>query len=84
MNERKTLLSRIATCDFVLLETALFLDTHPDCAEALAFYKKHLEMRKKAEEEYTEKFGMLMHKDYAGQNTWQWTEGPWPWEYEEG
>ena len=83
MNDKKTLLSRIATCDFVLTETALFLDTHPDCAEALAFYKKHLEMRKKAAEEYTEKFGMLRHEDYSGQNCWQWTEGPWPWEYEE-
>ena len=40
-------------------------------------------MRKKAEEEYTEKFGMLCHKDYNSQKTWQWTEGPWPWEYEE-
>ena len=83
MNEQKKLLSRIATCDFILTETSLFLDTHPDCPEALAFYKKHLEMRKKAAEEYAEKFGMLRHEDYRGQNVWQWTEGPWPWEYEE-
>ena len=82
MNEQKKLLSRIATCDFILTETALFLDTHPDCSEALDFYRKHLEMRKKAAEEYTEKFGMLRHEDYIGQNKWQWTEGPWPWEYE--
>ena len=83
MNEQKTLLSRIATCDFILAETAMFLDTHPNCTEALGFYKKHLEMRKKAAEEYSEKFGMLRHEDYAGQTSWQWTEGPWPWEYEE-
>ena len=84
MNERKTLLSRIATCDFILYETALFLDTHPNCKDALDYYQKHLEMRKSAEEEYTKKFGMLKHSDYNGQNNWQWTEGPWPWEYEEG
>ena len=83
MNEQKKLLSRIATCDFILTETALFLDTHPDCSEALDFYRKHLEMRKKAAEEYTEKFGMLRHEDYIDQNKWQWTEGPWPWEFEE-
>lgn len=83
MNEQKKLLSRISTCDFILTETALFLDTHPDCSEALDFYKKHLEMRRKAAEEYTEKFGMLRHEDYIGQNKWQWTEGPWPWEFEE-
>ncbi len=83
MNEQKTLLSRIAICDFILTETALFLDTHPNCAEALDFYEKHLEMKKKAAEEYTQKYGMLKHSDYRGQNTWQWVEGPWPWEYEE-
>ena len=83
MNEQKKLLSRIATCDFILTETALFLDTHPDCSEALDFYKKHLEMRRKAAEEYTEKFGMLRHEDYIGQNKRQWTECPWAWEYEE-
>ena len=66
MSEQKTLLSRIATCDFILAETAMFLDTHPNCTEALGFYKKHLEMRKKAAEEYSEKFGMLRHEDYAG------------------
>ena len=76
MNEQKSLLSRIMTCDFILTETALFLNTHPDCAEALAFYKKHLELRKNAAEEYARKFGMLQHCDYNGQSTWQWPEGP--------
>lgn len=84
MNEQKILLSRIATCDFILSETSLFLDTHPECTEALDFYKKHLEMRKTAADEYSEKYGMLRQEDYAGQNSWQWIEGPWPWEYKEG
>ena len=55
MDDRKALLSRIVTCDFILAETALFLDTHPDCADALAFYQKHLELRKAAAEEYAKK-----------------------------
>lgn len=84
MNEQKILLSRIATCDFILSETSLFLDTHPECTEALDFYKKHLEMRKTAADEYSEKYGMLRQEDYVGQNSWQWIEGPWPWEYKEG
>ena len=84
MDNRKALLSRIVTCDFILDETALFLDTHPESAEALAFYQKHLEMRKTAAEEYAKKYGMLTHGDYNGQNSWQWVEGPWPWEYKEG
>ena len=35
-------------------------------------------------EEYAQKYGMLTHGDYNGQTSWQWTEGPWPWEYKEG
>ena len=84
MDEKKTLFSRIVSCDFILTETALFLDTHPDCADAMAFYQKYLDMRKKASEEYAKKYGMLCHSDFSGETNWQWTEGPWPWEYKEG
>ena len=80
---KKELMDKINQYSFAMNEANLFLDTHPDCTEALSYYKKHLEMRKKAAEEYAEKFGMLRHEDYSGQNTWQWTEGPWPWENEE-
>lgn len=84
MDERETLLSRIMTCDFILNETGLFLDTHPDNEEALAFFKKHQDMRKTAADEYSEKFGMLSYGGYSGQQHWQWVDGPWPWEYGEG
>lgn len=83
-NDRKTLFARITACDFILDETSLFLDTHPNCEDALAFYQKYLDMRKKACEEYKNKYGMLDRYDYNGQKNWQWTEGPWPWEYKEG
>ena len=48
MDDKKSLLMRIMTCDFILTETALFLDSHPNCADALAFYQKHLAMRNTA------------------------------------
>ena len=66
MDDKKSLLMRIITCDFILTETALFLDSHPNCADALAFYQKHLAMRKAAAEEYAQKYGMLTHGDYNG------------------
>ena len=34
MDDKKSLLMRIMTCDFILTETALFLDSHPNCADA--------------------------------------------------
>lgn len=84
MNEKDTLLSRIAASEFILVETALFLDTHPDCQRALDYYKKYLDIYKTAAAEYSEKYGMLSPDGYAGQNRWQWVDGPWPWEYKEG
>lgn len=83
MNEREVLLKRVQVCDFALNDAALFLDTHPEDPDALAFYKKYLDMRKKAAEDYTAKYGPLRKSDYDGGPRWTWVDGPWPWQNEE-
>ncbi|MBQ2277015.1 MAG: spore coat protein CotJB, partial [Clostridia bacterium] len=35
MNDQKKLKKMIENCAFVVYETALYLDTHPDCRAAL-------------------------------------------------
>lgn len=81
MNNEQTLLaSRLKVCDFILVETGLFLDTHPTNQEALAHYKKHNEMYQQTKAEYTKKFGPIMQTDYSGGNRWNWVDGPWPWQ----
>ena len=79
-NERQVLLNRVQVCDFVLLETALFLDSHPDDQQALAHYRKHLEMRKAAAAAYVEQFGPLCQADLGDGARWDWVDGPWPWQ----
>lgn len=79
-SDSKTLMHRIQVCDFALKEAALFLDTHPDNKDALAFFAKHKAMREKAYEEYVKLFGPLTPMDYDGGPEWRWVEGPWPWE----
>ncbi|MCI8854709.1 MAG: spore coat protein CotJB [Lachnospiraceae bacterium] len=66
---------------FACLETSLYLDTHPDCQEALAYYQKHLSLRRQALEEYARFFGPLT-LDTAGsmEDRWAWISQPWPWE----
>jgi spore coat protein JB len=81
--ERDALLRQIQICDFALNDAALFLDTHPDDAEGLAFYKKYSEMRKKAVADYAAKHGPITQADYDGGPSWSWTDGPWPWQYGE-
>ena len=83
MNNREMLMKRIQVCDFVLIDTALFLDTHPEDPMALAYYKKHLELREKAVSEYTSKYGPVTKGDYDGGPRWTWVDNPWPWQLEE-
>lgn len=83
MNNREALLKRLQICDFNLFETALFLDTHPDDQEALAYYNKYLVMQQQTLEEYTSRFGPIMHGHASSNNKWTWVDDPWPWENRE-
>jgi spore coat protein JB len=83
MDEQNTLLARIMVTSFVLLETGLFLDTHPDNEDALAYYRQYLKMNKEAAAAYAGKYGMLSRSDLGETGNWQRVEGPWPWEIEE-
>lgn len=80
MQERNKLLKRLQVCDFVLIETALYLDTHPNDQIALEYYQKHLQMQRETKAEYVSKYGPISMSDYNGEKTWRWIEEPWPWE----
>ena len=66
---------------FALQELALYLDTHPDDAEALALYRAYQKMSHKAMMAYSEKYGPLNHKTPVDDKTYTWLCDPWPWEY---
>lgn len=83
MNEREVLLKRVQICDFALFDTALYLDTHPDDQNALAFYKKYAAMRAETARVFVEKYGPITHMDYDGGDRWKWVDEPWPWQQEE-
>ena len=83
MTEREVLLKRVQVLDFALNDAALFLDTHPDDADALAYYKEHLELRAVAAQDFELQFGPLAKGSYDGGPRWKWVDGPWPWQMEE-
>lgn len=83
MKDRELLLKRIQICDFVLNETALFLNSHPEEAKALEHYKKYLEIREQAKKDYVERYGPLSRSDYDGGPRWTWVDNPWPWQNKE-
>ena len=83
MNESQNLLIKIRKYEFALYELNLYLDTHPNCKDALDLYGKYKKLMTEAEKEYISKFGSIPTtavKSYAGQDRWQWIDGPWPWE----
>ena len=76
---RDTLGAKIKALAFAKTETELFLDTHPDSRQALAYYRQIVEELNDLCEEYTAKYGPLTAQDSTGE-TWNWISGPWPWQ----
>lgn len=79
-NAKRKLLREIKETDFVLTELNLFLDTHPDHSEALKMYSAYEKKSKKLKAEYTRLYGPLTPSVNDNTTTWEWIQGPWPWE----
>lgn len=78
---RKDLMRNIQIHQFSILETALYLDTHPHDKQALAYYNKINGRLQELVNTYQKEYGPLSIGGNASAE-WQWTDGPWPWEAE--
>ena len=66
---KEKLIDIITKASFAMDDVKLFLDTHPNCMEALEYYHKAKEMREEAWEMYTHNFGPLSAYDVAIRTT---------------
>ncbi len=82
MHEKTQLMMMIRKYDFALYDLQLYLDTHPNCPEALKLWNKYQGMRKKAVQTYVQKYGPIQPDQTDGNAPWGWNQGPWPWEKE--
>lgn len=81
MNQNQSaLLKLIYESSFAMIDTILFLDTHPDCMEALSYYQKMKHIYKQAVSDYQEHYGPLFNSGVNTCSDWKWIEQPWPWE----
>lgn len=80
--DRSRLLRRLAAEDFAVYEAILYLDGHPKNRKALQYYKNHLARADMLRAEYTEKYGPLTPFSGTESASWEWINGPWPWEKE--
>ena len=76
--DKKSLMKIITQASFALDDTRLFLDTHPNCKEAIEYYNKAQAVREEAWNEYTGKFGPLSFYEVSDENYWEWNQGPMP------
>lgn len=80
MMSRDELLRELTALDFVALDLALFLDTHPDDRQALDQYNQTIMQAYPLRQEYESTYGPLYSYRSASGYPWQWSKEPWPWQ----
>ena len=80
MTPREKLLLRLSSAQFAHWELHLYLDTHPNDAEALEYFHHFNKARQQALHEYAVRFGPLTLNGAQTDDTWKWATQPWPWE----
>ena len=85
MNEnrpcKKELLEWINIVSFAVDDVKLFLDTHPNCPEALEFFDEFKKQRVQALKEYAKYYGPLtLDTANTPMDCWKWINEPWPWQ----
>ena len=79
---REQRLNWINQVSFAVNEMVLFLDSHPDNEEALAYFEEKSALRNEALAEYAKRFGPLTidTADDTCSRSFEWVNQPWPWE----
>lgn len=80
--DKKVLMQNIYELGFVLTETNLYLDTHPDDTEAIEYYTQMKEKYHEYMTKYSDYHGPLDKMHMSNDNYWMWVATPMPWEME--
>lgn len=83
MNCTNTALCELMALSFAITELGLYLDTHKDDKEALALYRKYVELMRDGKARYEAQYGPLQ-QTAVPESGWTWIDSPWPWEMEGG
>lgn len=78
----KTPLHELQALNFAVSELGLYLDTHPSDRDALDLFEQYAEMYDEILQKYEQQKGPTMQMRAGMNGTYQWTKGPWPWEYD--
>lgn len=74
-------MTELQATDFVLVELTLYLDTHPDDAQALTQFNQFQRRKQVLMQQFEMQFGPLREfGNSPGGGAWTWADGPWPWQ----
>ena len=78
---KQDMIKKLQELSFTLVELNLFLDTHPDNAEARRLYNERSAQMAEVREQYFAAYGPMMNFGVcpAG-DSFTWVNSPWPWE----
>lgn len=83
MSSPASLLKKLNEISFAINDLTLFLDTHPDCMEAIQLFYRLVPQREQLLKEYSESAAALT-PDLLGtlpaKAVFAWNDGPAPWE----
>ena len=82
MSGKKEMEQKLQELKFTIIDLIEFLDSHPKNKKAFECFKDMAEQYKVLRSEYVSKYGPLTWTDTAQKDTWEWVNGPWPWEVE--
>lgn len=77
---RDKMLEELTALDFVAVDLALYLDTHPLDQEALSHYNSVVRQAGMLRNQYERAFGPLDSFRSPSRHPWQWIDNPWPWQ----
>ena len=80
-SEQENMLHDIGVVDFVTVEMAEYLDTHPIDREAMEYFNHYMRMKNQMMRDYAGKYGPLSLS--VADNSckeWKWALQPMPWE----
>ena len=77
---REKMMQKVQMYSFAVYDALLYLDAYPDSKSALEFYNKYKKAEDRAISEYEQRYGKI--RLGMDESSWQWTQGPWPWQEE--
>lgn len=81
MLSRRELIKKIQILQFAAVDLNLFLDTHPDCSQAITDYNQCVQNLMSLKKMYEMHYGPFANFGSATScDPWAWIDEPWPWE----